>query len=1618
MSNVIKGNVGSLYALSNGMIKDPMNLSSFHPLSTVNMVMIHLEDGGGENTVTTINYKSESMKIPGSHWFPLFYRGLVEHTVSGESSPRTFAQYITYIPTIVSRYNVNSKIPMNVSLTVIQESGTSFVGSFSTLTELNTYATPEELDIAYVTDDPEQGYYQYVDSAWELMDNGDIVAQISSKQYNLGNITIQGGFASNLPITTLSDEQYKLIWQELESLGGRFYNLEEQVNQLELEVEHQVDVFKKKNLLANENDWSLESYIPDNILISNSRNGWCQVGDELYVFGGAHWLQSGGVFDITIGNKAFKYNLKTRVWTELSLMPAYMNEQRAVHKDGVIYLFGGNMKPTPTSPNTPGHYNMKYTIATDTYEYLSEPADMIARVSGAVLIGSEVYVFVDNLWVGTTDTSINTRPIVYNIDNGTWTWKTATNTRFDRGFAVLYNGLIYVQRSLKFQAYNPTTDTWITNLTPPIYGLVHTGLMQVFKGKIFIGSGWETSQAKNNPFIQYYDVAKNTWYVISRLEHDNEAIGYGTLTLLNEKMIYVGGYSNESNMYANRTVRAFQLEKLLLGKLDELDTTIADLDTQINTRVDGVDDRLDLIEPELVRLEEVKADIVLLDGEVETINEELERLETDKEDKSNKATDFTTINNTLYPSVQAVKNRLDLKVDKILTIIGLDLQDDITLSEFKTALGNATQSLAGLMSASDKTHLDNLVALLATDDGDNVVNTIGEILQIFNNYPEGADLVTALAGKVDKVEGKGLSTNDLTDTLVLHYNQAYAHSQIQDGSNPHNTNFANLANKPTTIAGYGITDVYNKTYIDALKDMNGWENELLTITPLEDNGTIAVATLAEFDTLRLQVVNTNTDYVDTDSFDTSIALVEGYKLKLYDEDVYLEIGATNATFNAPTSDWKLMIVGLKYSDFTADEVATSFTDTNYLDAETDVESSLIKLDEELQRVEDVVDSNTSRIVENEIDIREVKHNVSSVVEDLRKMAESDTVATVGDVEVISMPKNVARGTVKPQIDGITLQSQQLITNGDFSNGTTGWSSFLSRSSLQNVGNNLEITILSNLDISSTIWRTTNQLTTQTAKYYYALNYKPKNNSVLRVLYSNLDRQTSQIGGQFNFNSHIWNNNGITSQVDFLGNFDTTHSVNDVLIMDYFYLFNITTLITNKQYSPLFNTTFDLMSDAQIKTQMDAWVTSGELPNDNIQSVSGDKRLLSVGKNLFDITKFPIIDNTNWKTWLDGSTVYIQHKTTFTANLPAFTITGLKDGVVYSLRNNQSSIPSPLALYKNGVYVTTLPQGTTRNIAYVSGDIWIITHNSSVVETVSFSQLQLEAGSTASAYEAYVSSEMYLQAPKLNRVPNGVKDTIEYRNGKFYHVKRVQEYTLVSGDIVEILTNGDQAVVVRTKQFTDMIAGNFNNEIYVSGYTYQTSYVTENHASNIGKVWVFTGDKGIRVGFVPSTTLGQAQTALAGTKILYQLATPIETEIIASGKLLGFPKGTVYEFSNIVAPQAVIYGSNAQIADVSKPIATMHKIIKLNANGSQTELSVSSGLTIAGGGLSFTHTALTSGDIIIFSYFYADTNAISGRTAITYYNDDLVKISPNGKAWKLTFTVNDSGVPTVSTVEVV
>ena len=79
-----------------------------------------------------------------------------------------------------------------------------------------------------------------------------------------------------------------------------------------------------------------------------------------------------------------------------------------------------------------------------------------------------------------------------------------------------------------------------------------------------------------------------------------------------------------------------------------------------------------------------------------------------------------------------------------------------------TTYGVASTTADGLMSKTDKSNLDTIINSFNNDDSNTTIDTIKEVLKAFENAPEGTDIANALAGKVDKVSGKGLSTNDFT----------------------------------------------------------------------------------------------------------------------------------------------------------------------------------------------------------------------------------------------------------------------------------------------------------------------------------------------------------------------------------------------------------------------------------------------------------------------------------------------------------------------------------------------------------------------------------------------------------------------------------------------------------------------------------------------------------------------------------------------------------------------------------------------------------------------------------------------------------------------------------------
>jgi hypothetical protein len=274
------------------------------------------------------------------------------------------------------------------------------------------------------------------------------------------------------------------------------------------------------------------------------------------------------------------------------------------------------------------------------------------------------------------------------------------------------------------------------------------------------------------------------------------------------------------------------------------------------------------------------------------------------------------------------------------------------------------------------------------------------------------------------------------------------------------------------------------------------------------------------------------------------------------------------------------------------------------------------------------------------------------------------------------------------------------------------------------------------------------------------------------------------------------------------------------------------------------------------------------------------------------------------------------------------------------------------------------------------------------------------------------SMLYLNAGQpLRSLLNGTKD--EVSEGKLN--KRINVYTLQVSDIKQMYTahaNLDWAVIQMPSDVSN--TPNINSNVFSSAYP---NYIEPlDSALNIGKMAGYSSpNKQVMIGFAKGTTLAQAQQALAGTTLIYQLATPVISDIQTSGSLFGYPSGTVY-VENVLPVAGVYKSTGIAVTYPDFPIASIEKISKIDpATGVETEVPVTSAV-IASDKLSFTHPSLVAGDIIFFTYYHAVEGTV-GEATIGYYDSRYtIKDSSNGKyyQWKI---VSNNGVPSITLVEV-
>jgi hypothetical protein len=481
--------------------------------------------------------------------------------------------------------------------------------------------------------------------------------------------------------------------------------------------------------------------------------------------------------------------------------------------------------------------------------------------------------------------------------------------------------------------------------------------------------------------------------------------------------------------------------------------------------------------------------------------------------------------------------------------------------------------------------------------------------------------------------------------------------------------------------------------------------------------------------------------------------------------------------------------------------------------------------------------------------------------------------------------DIFNGAKTEVINGYFLDAPQLVTNGELDS-TTSWDK--AGTATYSVSNGI-MTFL-----AASQYQTVRQVAALilTKKYYWCAKVKATSNAVYAGLFipgvSTSDVKQHSGGGNYELLSSIYTYTSEVSGIA-LGIWDARASAWDNIFIDYIYRFNISRLITNKQYSPLFDTTFDLMSDANIKSQMDAWILDGTLPNALLDVVNPE--IESVGKNLLDKNDFI----------LGG---YLSATDTITAEPNSFYTLNhikVKPNTAYAPTIFGTSISIQILEYDiNKKFIARSYNSSSAISVTTSFQTYYVRLSVYTGTTARMETVQLEQGTVATTYEAFISATQKFTNIDgtdlhLRRLPNGVKDTIEEFNNK---VQRIGKYVITGLETWALFDSYANVTYIYAGR------GIIPDFAIQSGAVVNLKYCLENHVSvlniedslNLVGAIAFNGgaNTSIWVGFTKGTSVAAAKAALVGKVIYYELLTPVETKIKSIGYMLGFSKVTYFQ----------------------------------------------------------------------------------------------------------------------------
>lgn len=315
----------------------------------------------------------------------------------------------------------------------------------------------------------------------------------------------------------------------------------------------------------------------------------------------------------------------------------------------------------------------------------------------------------------------------------------------------------------------------------------------------------------------------------------------------------------------------------------------------------------------------------------------------------------------------------------------------------------------------------------------------------------------------------------------------------------------------------------------------------------------------------------------------------------------------------------------------------------------------------------------------------------------------------------------------------------------------------------------------------------------------------------------------------------------------------------------------------------------------------------------------------VGKNLINMAE-AVKDEV---FVYNGETTYTLTKTTdvrFSNIVPVNILAGQNIVFSFEILENTCVVVGNHIIQAKFFYT----DGTTATFPLISGERRTALNNITGIQLyidtkeevgayVKFKNFQLEYGTTATAYEPYMINNYTIPSgiQVLDGYGFGINDTcynyIDFDRKVF--VQRVKEL-VVTNEIINVCplnesqTQIDYFMVTKPTDYRGY--GNYQDgQILSEKYNFRINAESWDNSNNIGGIFGNGNTSYFFVGFEKGTTLSQAKEVLNGQVIVYELATPVETDISAymeDNYIKVYPNGSmVFENEHsLAAPSEITY----------------------------------------------------------------------------------------------------------------